>query len=52
MRAVNVHFADHVEDGRMHFDYRIRPGVLASTNALAVMRSVGIELDFEGEGPR
>ncbi|MBK7973964.1 MAG: DNA mismatch repair protein MutS [Deltaproteobacteria bacterium] len=51
-RAVNVHFADHVEDGRMHFDYRIRPGVLASTNALAVMRSVGIELDFEGEGPR
>jgi len=36
----------------MHFDYLIRPGVLTSTNALAVMRSVGIELAFEGESPR
>ena len=51
-RAVNVHFADRIEGGRMHFDYRIRPGVLTSTNALAVMRSVGIELAFEGESPR
>lgn len=46
-RAINVHFADHVEDGQMRFDYRLREGVLTSTNALAVMRSVGIDLDFE-----
>ncbi|MFN7952477.1 MAG: DNA mismatch repair protein MutS [bacterium] len=46
-RAANVHFADQVEDGRMLFDYRLRAGVLTSTNALAVMRSVGIALDFQ-----
>ncbi len=46
-RAVKSYFADHVEDGRMLFDYKLRPGVLATTNALAVMRSVGIDLDFQ-----
>ena len=41
-RAVNVHFEDRLEDGRMTFDYRLRPGVVAHSNALALMRSVGL----------
>lgn len=42
--AANVHFEDHLEDGRMCFDYRMRPGVVAKSNALALMRAVGLEV--------
>lgn len=44
-RARNVHFEDHIEDGKVVFDYRMRPGVVTRSNALALMRSVGIEVD-------
>ncbi len=43
-RAANVHFADHLEDGVMTFDYTMRPGVVRHSNALALMRSVGLEV--------
>jgi DNA mismatch repair ATPase MutS len=42
--AVNVHFADALEDGRLHFDYRLREGVVERSNALDLMRSVGLEV--------
>jgi MutS-like protein len=42
--AANVHFEDHLEDGRMRFDYRLRPGVVQHSNALELMRSVGLEV--------
>jgi hypothetical protein len=44
-RVRNVHFADRIEAGRMRFDYRMHPGVASTTNALRLMRSVGIPLD-------
>jgi hypothetical protein len=44
-RAANVHFEDHLEEGRMSFDYRMRPGVVTRSNALALMRAVGLEVD-------
>jgi hypothetical protein len=43
-RAANVHFQDHLEDGRMTFDYRMQPGVVTKSNALALMRAVGLEV--------
>jgi hypothetical protein len=43
-RAVNVHFEDHLENGRMSFDYRLRAGVVEKSNALELMRSVGLEV--------
>ncbi len=43
-RAANVHFEDSVEDGRMHFDYVMRPGVVRKSNAIELMRSVGLEV--------
>jgi MutS domain V len=43
-QAVNVHFADHFEDGQMRFDYRMRPGVVEHSNALALMRAVGLDV--------
>jgi hypothetical protein len=43
-QGANVHFADHFEQGAMTFDYRLRPGVVRHSNALALMRSVGLEV--------
>jgi hypothetical protein len=43
--AANVHFADEFADGELHFDYRLRPGVVEHSNALALMRAVGLEVD-------
>ena len=40
----NVHFEDQLEDGRMVFDYRMRPGVVRRSNALELMRVVGLEV--------
>jgi DNA mismatch repair ATPase MutS len=43
-RAANVHFADQFAGGEMTFDYRMRPGVVPHSNALALMRAVGLEV--------
>ena len=43
-RARNVHFADDIVDGQLHFDYRMRPGVVRKSNALELMRSVGLDV--------
>jgi DNA mismatch repair ATPase MutS len=43
-RVENVHFEDHLEGGQMRFDYRMRPGVVRHSNALALMRAVGLDV--------
>jgi len=43
-RIENVHFEDHLEDGEIHFDYQLRQGVVTKSNALALMRAVGLEV--------
>jgi DNA mismatch repair ATPase MutS len=43
-KALNVHFEDQLEGGEIHFDYRLRPGVVTRSNALALMRAVGLEV--------
>lgn len=45
--GVNLHFEDHLEAGRVVFDYRIRPGVVAKSNALELMRSIGLDVTPE-----
>ncbi len=42
--GANFHFEDHLENGRLSFDYRLRPGIVEKSNALELMRSVGIEV--------
>lgn len=42
--AVNVHFDDEIVDGRIEFDYKLRPGVVVRSNAIALMRAVGLEI--------
>ena len=43
-QAVNVHFEDQIIDGRIQFDYRMKPGVVKTSNALALMRAVGLDV--------
>lgn len=43
-RAVNVCFEDQLSDGKLVFDYRMRPGIVRKSNALALMRAVGLEV--------
>jgi DNA mismatch repair ATPase MutS len=42
--AANVHFEDRLENGRLVFDYRMRPGIVARSNALDLMRAVGLDV--------
>ena len=41
-RAANIHFEDFFEGGEMRFDYRVKPGPVTRSNALALMRAVGL----------
>jgi hypothetical protein len=40
----NVHFQDYVEDGKMRFDHKLRDGVVAKSNALELMRLIGLKV--------
>jgi DNA mismatch repair ATPase MutS len=42
--GANYHFADEILNGKMSFDYRLRPGVVQKSNALELMRSVGLDV--------
>jgi len=42
--AANVHFMDEFKEGRQVFDYKLRPGVVRDSNALKLMKSIGLEV--------
>jgi hypothetical protein len=44
-KAQNVHFADQLEGGKMAFDYRMQSGGVQHSNAVALMRAVGLPVD-------
>ena len=43
----NVHFTEIIEGDRMRFDFRLRQGPVQTTNALRLMRQVGIDLNWD-----
>ncbi|MGE0444614.1 MAG: DNA mismatch repair protein MutS [Vicinamibacterales bacterium] len=43
-RAANVHFEDTFDGDRIRFDYRMRTGPVTRSNALALMRAVGLDV--------
>ena len=43
-KAVNMHFEDQVEDGQMTFDYKLRDGVVQRSNAIELMRMMGLDV--------
>ena len=42
--GANYHFEDQILNGKMSFDYRLRPGVVQKSNALELMRLVGLDV--------
>jgi len=42
--AANFHFEDHLEDGKLRFDHRLSPGIVQTSNALQLMRSIGLDV--------
>ena len=38
------HFQDELKDGQMYFDYRMHDGVVERSNALELMRAVGLDV--------
>jgi DNA mismatch repair ATPase MutS len=44
----NVHFIDHVEDGRLRYDYCMRPGIVPRSNALRLMHEMGLSIGEDG----
>ncbi len=42
--AANVHFADQLKNGEMTFDYHLRQGVVEKSNAIELMRLVGLDI--------
>jgi MutS-like protein len=43
-RLRNMHFQDYVENGQMRFDYTLRDGVVAKSNAIELMRLIGLQV--------
>lgn len=46
-KVVNQHFTDVVENGEMLFDYKLRPGVVRTSNALRLLTLAGIDVPGE-----
>jgi hypothetical protein len=42
--ARNAHFQDHIENGKMRFDYTLREGVVSKSNAIELMRLAGLDI--------
>jgi DNA mismatch repair ATPase MutS len=45
-RAENCHFEDRFEEGQLIFDYKLKPGVVKTSNALELMRAIGLGVDI------
>jgi DNA mismatch repair ATPase MutS len=41
-RAFNAHFEDRVDGEALVFDYKLMPGVVQTSNALKLMRAIGL----------
>ena len=41
-RIVNVHFEDQLRNGELVFDYRMKPGPVTHSNALELMKALGL----------
>ena len=43
-KAGNFHFEDRLENGQLIFDYKLKPGIVKTSNALQLMQSIGLNL--------
>jgi DNA mismatch repair ATPase MutS len=42
--GANFHFEDQLAEGKLSFDYRLQTGVVKKSNALDLMRSIGLDV--------
>jgi hypothetical protein len=42
--ALNVHLDDQIVDGKLAFDYRLKSGFVTTSNAIELMRAVGLDV--------
>lgn len=47
LRGENVHMQSEDPEQPLAFDYRVKPGILRQTNALAIVKMLGIEVRIE-----
>jgi DNA mismatch repair ATPase MutS len=40
----NMHFEERIENGEMRFDYKLRDGVVTTSNGIALMRMIGLKV--------
>jgi hypothetical protein len=45
-RIENVHFTDVIIAGEMRFDYKLRPGIVRTSNALRLLAMAGVDVPF------
>lgn len=48
-RISNQHFTDVMRNGEMIFDYRLRPGIVRTSNALRLLSMAGIDVPEEAQ---
>ena len=41
----NLHFQEHYKDNKIYFDYKLRPGISTTRNALYLLKMIGIEVN-------
>src|ERR1700693_492005 len=42
--GANFHFEDHLEDGKLRFDHHLSHGIVQTSNALQLRRSIGLDV--------
>jgi DNA mismatch repair ATPase MutS len=45
--VANFHFREEIHDGKMVFDYQLRPGPCPTTNALRIMALEGLPVESD-----
>jgi DNA mismatch repair ATPase MutS len=40
----NVHFEDHLQDGKLSCDFTLRDGVVTKSNGIELMRAIGLDV--------
>lgn len=43
-RVRNIHFQEKFQDDKLSFDYRLRDGVVTTSNGIELMRSIGLDV--------
>ncbi|KUO76714.1 MAG: DNA mismatch repair protein [Desulfosporosinus sp. BRH_c37] len=47
-RIRNYHFREFYKNDEIHFDYKLRPGISTTRNAMYLIKMAGIDVDVEG----